>query len=153
MRELLRPARAQALELLDSIKKMIMGVFNKDVYGVYEGVIEVFDTTNYRADIRVIDLSDLMITGVPIVQPFYSPENYISVPLKVGTHVIIAFRAFKLRNPVVIGQIVTGPNGDASSIILQNGGAKVELTADGGIVLTGRSITANGEDLTVDDVT
>jgi len=158
MRELLRPARAQALELLDSIKLMIMNVFNKDVYGTYEGIIEVFDAANYRVDVRVPDLSDLILTGVRVVQPLYNSDGYVSVPIKVGTRVIIAFRSFKLRNPVILGQLMdentnSGRITNTDSIILDNGSAKIELTAGGSIILTGTSITANGEDLTVDDDT
>ncbi|MDD3039582.1 hypothetical protein [Bacteroides sp.] len=158
MRNLLRPARVQALELLDSIKTMIMSTFNKDVYGVYEGIVEVFDENNYRADVRVPELSDLMLTEVRIVQPFYaSASNFINIPIQVGTHVIIAFRSFKLRNPIIIGQIVdensTNSIEDATSIVIQNGSAKIELTSTGSVILTGTTITANGEDITVDEVT
>ena len=154
MKPPLRERNTIAIRIVKKIQSMISNVFNKEFFGVYEAVVEGVDILNGRVDIRVIDLDDLTLTDVRITYPLINSSAIINFPLVRGTHVLVAFRAFKLSQPVIIGQIpesIETTAIDQDRIQIRNGSSEINLWSNGTITLVGTTITANGEDLTTDD--
>lgn len=145
---------------LASIVKKIEGkfraMFNKEFFGAYEAIIETVDHVNMTVNIKIPSLDNALIEDCRIVNLYVSSEGFVSIPYKSGMHIIVLFRAFSLKNPIVIGQVITrnDPKYTLSNdtITISNGGGSIVIDGSGNITLTGTTITANGEDLTVDDI-
>lgn len=137
----LKSNKSKLDEAFSQMKRWIYDAINTSIFGVYEAVVETYDATNAIASVRVIDLHDMHIDNCRVVYPGYG----VRPCLISGMHVILMFRAFNLGNPVIIGHIPaeTNPIGfTENAIIIENGTIR----------LNGNTITANGEDLTDDDI-
>lgn len=140
----------------DQLKAMIKGVFNREIFGTYEAVIEVVDTANAEITVSIPALNDLKMSGCRIAMPCQSPIASIHVPFQIGSRVIVTFNEFSLGSPIVIGQIANALNTPSltSDMVFTNGASSITMKPDGTIALVGAAgnITANGEDLTFDDI-
>ena len=141
--------RSSMNQLLAKIKIWIHEVFNRDFFGIYEGVVESYDAANAIASVRIPELSDIQINDCRYAYPGLG----IKSTLQSGMHVLIAFKSFSFSDPVIFAWIPASdvPSGFTdNNIILENGSSKITLSPNA-IVLESNAITANGEDLTYDD--
>lgn len=156
--------------IIKQIEKKCKSLFNKDFFSIYEGIIESVDKENAEVTVRIPELDDLSFNNCRIVTPCLNSDVYFMPEYTIGGHVIIGFRAFSLKNPVVLGQLnpsdtvykslrnngISLTKGDAEIIItddkitLSNGSSAIEITDDA-ITLNGSSVTAGSNDLLYDD--
>jgi hypothetical protein len=152
--------KSKAQEFRQNIMRLIRSVFNSEFFGIYEGVIKEIDSDNAILTVTIPDLDNLILPDCRIATPCVNSESKIIPRFEVDQHVMVGFRKFSLQYPVVFAQIEEfGSAINEESITLQNGDASIRLNSDGSvtinatsIILTGTTITANGEDLTVDDI-
>jgi len=141
--------RSSMNQLLSKIKVWIHDVFNRDFFGIYEGVVESYDAQNAIASVRIPELNDIHITDCRYAYPALG----IKPTLQSGMHVLITFKSFSLADPVIFAWI---PATDTpisfidNTIVLENGSSKITISSNS-IVMESGAITANGEDLTYDD--
>ncbi len=164
-----KSTKTKCNELANNINKLIKGVFNRDVFSIYDGIIEKIDIKNGTLNIRVPMLGNTLYEECRFMLPCSSSTAVIYPSLKINTPVIIGFKQFSPGKPIVLGfqpdtslsiplesntiSIINNKNKfiiNESSIIITNGKSSITIDEDG-IILTGTTITANGEDLTVDD--
>lgn len=167
-----RSYKTKCNELATNINKLIKGVFNRDVFGTYDGIIEKIDLVNGTIDVRVPSLGNTLYEDCRFMLPCSSSTSVIYPSLKINTPVIISFRQFSPGKPIVLGfqpdtslsipmenntiSIINNNNKIIISdlnIIITNGTSSITIDVDNGIRLVGpaNKITANGEDLTTDD--
>lgn len=145
------------------IDQRIRAVFNRDFFGVYEGVIEVINDEQATVSISVSELNNAMFEDCRVMIPAISTTAKIIPTFAVGTHVLIVFTSFNLNTPVIIGQL--SPNRaihsalNSTVIDIVNGDGAIQIDSAGNITISGNNITlsgttvtANGEDLTYDDI-
>jgi hypothetical protein len=154
--------------LATNIKQLIKNVFNKDVFSFYDGIVEKVDISDRTLDVRIPVLGNSLYEDCKIVIPCSTNRAVIYPNYKINSHVIIGFLGFNLGQPVILGSIAdnTIPKVEkdtisiindkckilvnTSAITITNGTSTIIINEDG-IKFTGPAITANGEDLTVDD--
>ena len=145
----MQSSRSSMNQLLAKVKVWIHDVFNRDFFGIYEGVVESYDATNAIASVRIPELANIQIPDCRYAYPALG----IKPALQSGMHVLVAFKSFNFEDPVIFAWL---PSTDVpvafndNTIILENGSSKITITQDA-ITLQSGTITANGEDLTYDD--
>lgn len=145
----LKSTRTQSNDLLSKIKSWIYEVFNHTIFGIYEGVIETYDTANAVASVRVVDLDNILVENCRCAYPAYGIRPYITS----GIHVVLLFRAFSLEKPIILGYLPAEDNPvgfTENEIYIENGNASIQIT-NNAIRFNASIVTANGEDLTQDD--
>lgn len=158
-----------ASEFKRRIRLLVKRMFNKEFFGTYEGIVEVIDDANALIGVTVPDLGGIRIDECRVMTPCLTSGAYIIPVYSVGDRVIITFNSFSLKSPIVLGQIKEPGsefNLSSANMTLKNGSSFINLLPDGtiyingtdirltasNIQLTGTTITANGEDLTDDDI-
>lgn len=148
---------------MNIIDARIRAVFNRDFFGVYEGIIESINDEQSTLAISVPALNAARFENCRVVIPAVSTTSKLMPTFAIGSHVIIMFTSFSLDNPVVMGQLspinVIYSSLDATIMSLTNGAGSISIDSGGNIsitgnnvILNGTTITANGEDLTDDDI-
>lgn len=160
-----------ANQFFQGIEKRIKRVFNRDVFGTYNGIVEKVNTKNGTLSVRVPDLGNSLYENCKFMVPCSTTTSVIYPNIKVNTQVLITFKMFSLGQPVVLGfqttQTLSVPIEDnaisiinknnkiiikETSITITNGTSSIILNQDGiQLIAPANKITANGEDLTVDD--
>jgi hypothetical protein len=164
--------KSKIKDVVQSIEDRIKAYFNRDVFSIYEGIVEGKDNVGGTLKVRIPELNNILQEECRVMAFCSGGDCNVTSNFAIGTHVIIGFRAFSLKYPVVLGQIspenqtnnqfiddtINFSSGKSSisfhknSIVMQNGTSSV-IISESGIRLNGTYITANGEDLTVDKVT
>jgi hypothetical protein len=157
-----RSKQAVVTDIKKSIQTMIRKVFNTEFFGTYEAIIETINEESAVISVSVPSLNDLTLENCRIMTPCLSDNAFISPTYNVGDRVIITCNGFKLKNPIILGQIrspADALNLQSDTIVIQNGGSSISIDSDGvitiaggDIVMTGDTITAEGEDLTSDNI-
>lgn len=164
-----RSKQTQFNQLCQGVEKRIRRVFNRDVFSFYDGIVEKIDLVNGTLSVRIPDLGNILEEDCKFMLPCSTSSSAIYPNFKINTPVIIGFKKFSLGSPIVFGSIV-GTAADIpmldNTISIVNSGYKILMgdTAititngtssiildEVGIRFTGPVITANGEDLTIDD--
>ncbi|MFA6801582.1 MAG: hypothetical protein WCR19_05695 [Acholeplasmataceae bacterium] len=171
MRDVQRSNKTKCNALATNISNLIKGVFNRDVFGTYDGIIEKVDFTNKTLNVRIPELGNSLYEDCKFILPCSTSSSIIFPNFKINTPVVITFKQFNLGKPVVIGfrlddsletpiennaiNIINENNKiviNDESIIITNGISSIILDTDGiRLIAPANKITANGEDLTVDD--
>gem|GEM_PF-5660592 len=157
-------------EFIKRLEKRFKEMFNRDVFSIYEGIVEKVDHTNAHVTIRIPELDDTVYEECRVMMPCNDGVASITPTVAVNTRVIVGFKQFNLNYPIILGQInptteihngltsgtITIKNGNSilqitpSEIIIQNGNSVIELTSTG-ITLNGDAVTAGSDDLLNDD--
>lgn len=164
-----RSKQTQINQLCQGVEKRIKRVFNRDVFSFYDGIIEKIDLTNGTLSVRIPDLGNSLYEDCKFMVPCSTSSSAIYPNFKINTPVIIGFKKFNLGHPIVFGSImgtaVDIPLVDNTisisnnkykilisdeAITISNGVSSIILDTIG-IRFNGPVITANGEDLTIDD--
>lgn len=164
-----KPASNKVYDFGTKLQQMIKQVFNSDVFSIYDGIIEKVDLKNGNVSVRIPDLGDSLYEECKFLVPCLTSTSAIYPIFKTNSQVLVGFKQFSLANPIIIGPIINSPvtipitdnqislinknckiTISESAITLTNGTSSITLDSDG-IKLVGTSVTANGEDLTVDD--
>lgn len=160
-----------ARKIFKNIDSRIRGVFNKDVFSIYEGIVEKIDLANGQLTVRIPSLGDTSFDECRVLTPCLNDESYIMPNVAVNSHVLVGFTQFQLNYPIVIGQInplnavhadltddtIKMRCGDTeltlgkSGAVIKNGNSKISVTVDG-IEIDGDNVTAGGENLLSDDI-
>jgi hypothetical protein len=157
-----RSKEAVVTDIKKSIQSMIRKVFNNEFFGTYEAVIETINEESAVISVSVPSLNDLTLENCRVMTPCLSDSSYIMPTFNVGDRVIITCNSFKLKNPIILGQVRAPSeviNLQSDTIRIQNGGSSISIDSEGvitiaggDIIMTGDTITAEGEDLTSDDI-
>ena len=155
--------KSKVSDFIKIIDARIHAVFNRDFFSVYEGIIEIVNDSQSTLSISVPDLNNATFENCRVVTPALSESSKLIPTFNVGTHVLIMFLGFSISTPIVIGQLspintIHSPL-NSTSIDIVNGSGAISIDSAGNIsisganiILTGSTITANGEDLTDDDI-
>ncbi len=156
--------------VIKHIDNRIRNVFNKDVFSIYEGVVEQIDTANAQLTVRIPALNNTVFEECRVLTPCLNDASYIMPNITVNSQVLVGFTQFKLNYPIVLGQLnpLTAvhsgltPNSikmrcgntslsiSTSGVEIRNGSSVISVTS-GGITLDGDSVRAGGENLLDDD--
>lgn len=146
-------------------------MFNKDVFSIYEGVVEKIDAENGQLTVRIPCLNNTAFEECRVLTPCLNEASHIMPNITVNSQVLMGFTQFKLNYPIVLGQINplnavhtglspgtikmrcgnTTLNLSSTGIVIRNGNSVLSITSSG-IELNGDSVTAGGEDLLHDDI-
>jgi hypothetical protein len=162
---------------ISSLEKRIKKIFNRDVFSIYDGIVEAIDLNNGLLNVRIPDLNNSLYKNCPIMIPCSTDTSIIYPNFKVNSTVIVGFKQFSLAQPIVLGSTFNNVNVpfDTNSVKLVNGNCKISLSGTNEIIitngtstliindsginisgtqinLTGSYISANGEDLSNDDI-
>lgn len=148
---------------IDTIDARIHAVFNRDFFGIYEGIIEVIDDEQGTLIISIPELNNARFENCRVAIPAISSTSKLIPTFAIGSHVIIMFTSFSLNTPIVMGQLspIDTIHSALNSTVMDitNGSGIISIDAAGNvsisgnnITLIGSTITANGEDLTDDDI-
>jgi len=136
---------------------------------MYDGIVEKIDLKNGTLSVRIPDLGNSLYEDCKFMLPCSTTTAAVYPLFKINTSVIVGFKKFNLGQPIVLGSTigtsVTIPiNDNTISTINKNckilvndttititNGASFIILDETGIKFTGPTITANGEDLTIDD--
>lgn len=146
----MKSKRSSMSELFIKIKTWIHDVFNRDFFSIYEGVIESYDARNDLATVRIPELDNIQINDCR----YAYPARGLKCPIYSGDHVLIAFRSFSLATPVIFAYLSPSdsPLGFTERTIIINNGQSSITIDENSIKLNAPSVTANGEDLSHDDI-
>jgi hypothetical protein len=166
--EIKKSSSSSINDVWKNIDARIKRVFNRDFFSIYNGIVEAVDLQNGLLSVRVPDLNNTLHEDCRIM----SPNSSMVSSFKINDTVVIGFQKFSLACPIVLGYIplestlpaisyaqdtVNVANGNCefkisnNEIRISNGISTITIN-DSGINLSGPFITANGEDLSLDDV-
>lgn len=148
---------------INIIDARIHAVFNRNFFGVYEGIIEIINDEQATLVVSIPELNDARFENCRVAIPAISSTSKLIPTFNIGSHVIVMFTAFSLDTPIIMGQLspINTIHSALSSTTMDitNGSGIISIDAAGNIsisgnniTLIGSTITANGEDLTDDDI-
>lgn len=143
-----------------TITNKIIARIKNDLFGVYEGIVT--DVSDYPNTIKVWNPVREIEETCRFSSWMMQDDEYVLIPLKTGTHVIVDHFRFNVSGPVILSQI-QGKNTKFverknDELLIKNGNSTVSITPQGvyidapNIIFKGNVITQNGEDLTHDDI-
>jgi hypothetical protein len=148
---------------INIIDARIHAVFNRNFFGVYEGIIEIINDEQATLVVSIPELNDARFENCRVAIPAISSTSKLIPTFNIGSHVIVMFTAFNLDTPIIIGQLspinTIHSALNSTTMDIANGSGIISIDATGNIsisgnniTLIGSTITANGEDLTNDDI-
>jgi len=164
-----RSIKTMANNAVASIEARIRRVFNNDFFSFYDGIVESVDLINGALGVRIPSLNNILCEDCKIMLPCATETSAIYPNFQINSTVLVGFKGFSLANPIVLGATINAVNipiisntislvnADCkiiinnSEITITNGTSTISIS-DAGISLTGPFISANGEDLSDDDV-
>jgi len=164
-----RSSKTKANNALKNLEARIKRVFNTDFFSIYDGIVESVDLDNGTLGVRIPDLNNSLYEDCKILLSCATESSVIYPNFKVNSTVLVGFKQFSLAYPIVLGSTINFVdipivsdtisivNGDCrisvnnNEIIITNGTSTITVN-DSGINLTGPFISANGENLSDDDV-
>jgi len=164
-----RSHKTKANILFENIEARIKRVFNRDFFSIYEGVVENVDLINGLLSVRIPYLNNSLYEDCRIMLPCSTESSVMYPNFQINSTVLVGFKQFSLAYPIVLGSTFSAVNIpiEAGTISTINGDCKISMNnneitltngtstitiSDAGINFTGPFITANGEDLSNDDV-
>jgi uncharacterized Zn-binding protein involved in type VI secretion len=154
-------------DIVQSIEDRIRRVFNNDFFSIYEGIVEGKDNASGTLKVRVPELNDTLYEECRVMAFCSGGTCNVTSNFILGTNVIIGFKAFNLKYPIILGQI--SPEGQPfnqfvdNSVVFQSSNSQIIfgdksvtiatgnssiLITESGIAFNGDYVTACGEDLT-----
>lgn len=122
------------------------GVFNRDFFSIYEGIIEKVDIDSGLVSVRIPDLDNTLYDDCRMVTLCNTATSAILPIMSIGTHVIIGFQAFSLAKPVVLGQINSisdMPNPfEEDTLVFKNGACSLRIDEEN-ITIANKYTTIN----------
>ena len=129
---------------IKNIDDRIHAVFNRDFFSIYEGIVEKIDVENATLTVRIPELDNTVYDNCRVLLPCSNSSAYILPDFKVGSSVIVGFKQFSLRYPIVLGQL--SPVGAVNAAIendmikIKNGSAVLEVSSAGVKIKVGDSM-------------
>lgn len=148
---------------INIIDARIHAVFNRNFFGVYEGIIEIINDEQATLVVSIPELNDARFENCRVAIPAISSTSKLIPTFNIGSHVIVMFTAFSLDTPIIMGQLspinTIHSALNSTTMDITNGSGIISIDAAGNvsisgnnITLIGSTITANGEDLTDDNI-